>query len=123
MLISVALATYNPDSNFLKQQIDSLLSQTYKNIEIIISDDCSNNNAIESLNLNKYTNIKIHKNKNNLGFVRNFERVISMCSGEIIFLCDQDDVWHATKIEKHLEVYTKDKEVEFVYNKVILIDS
>jgi glycosyltransferase involved in cell wall biosynthesis len=106
-LVSIALCTYN-GSKYLKEQLDTLGSQTYKNLEIVIVDDGSNDGTIELLRqyaLDSYLNIKIYLNDENLGYIKNFERAISLCSGEYIALCDQDDIWDERKIEilvKHI---------------------
>ncbi|MCJ8327998.1 MAG: glycosyltransferase family 2 protein [Campylobacterales bacterium] len=100
ILVSIAMCTYNGE-RYLKEQLDSILNQSYKNIEIIICDDKSTDNTIEIIKnyLNKFDNIKLFENKDNLGFVKNFEKVISLCKGEYISLCDQDDIWNLNKID------------------------
>jgi len=97
--ISVVLATYNGDM-FLSQQLESLLSQTYQNIEIIAVDDCSSDNTLAILDefARNNNNIKVYKNETNLGFIKNFERGCSLASGELIAPCDQDDFWEADKL-------------------------
>ncbi len=99
-LVSIALCTYN-GAKYLQPLLDSVLEQTYKNIEIIIVDDCSTD-ATYSI-LAEYSehnkNIHLYKNKHNLGFVGNFERALSYCNGDLIALCDQDDLWLPEKIE------------------------
>ena len=98
-LISVVMATYNGEK-FLAKQLDSLLSQTYPNIEIVICDDASTDGT--SLLLASYgaihNNIRIYQNKENLGYIRNFERAITLSSGSLVALCDQDDYWHPEKL-------------------------
>jgi glycosyltransferase involved in cell wall biosynthesis len=99
-LVSIALCTYN-GTKYLRLLLDSLISQTYKNIEIIIVDDCSADNTYNILKEyeSEYNNIHIYQNEYNLGFVKNFEKAISYCKGEYIALCDQDDIWLPQKIE------------------------
>ena len=100
-LVSIALATYNGE-RFLSQQLDTLLSQTYKNIEIIACDDNSTDNTW--LILQEYAEknklIKIFRNEGNLGFIKNFERAVKLCEGDFIAISDQDDLWQPEKIEK-----------------------
>jgi len=121
ILVSIALATYNGE-RFLKEQIESLLNQTYKNIEIVISDDKSTDKTLEILNyyLQKDERIKFSINQNPSGFQKNFEKAIEQCCGEIIFLCDQDDVWYENKIEEHLSIY-RNTNYKWVCNKVRII--
>jgi glycosyltransferase involved in cell wall biosynthesis len=103
-LISVVVATYNGEK-FLAQQLDSLLAQTYPNLEIIICDDASTDGT--TLLLATYgaihSNIRIYHNKENLGYIRNFERAITLSSGSLVALCDQDDYWHPEKLTLQFE--------------------
>lgn len=99
-LVSIALCTYN-GSNFLREQIESLLNQTYKAIEIIIVDDCSTDKTVEIIKeyASNTSVIEWSVNKSNLGFNKNFELAISKCRGEYIAISDQDDIWKADKIK------------------------
>lgn len=99
-LVSIALCTYN-GAEYLPQQLDTLINQTYGEIEIIVVDDCSTDETFAILNdyASKHSQFKIHQNKVNLGFTGNFEQAVSLCNGELIALCDQDDLWHPQKIE------------------------
>lgn len=107
MKISVALCTYN-GAVFIKQQIDSILNQTVKVDEIIVCDDISSDNTIEIIEgYNAVYNgiFKIQVNESNIGSVKNFEKAISLCTGDIIFLSDQDDVWELNKVEVYLDYF------------------
>lgn len=99
-LVSIALCTYNGE-RFLKQQLDTIVNQTYKNIEIIVVDDCSTDKTFEIVKdyAAQFPQFKIYQNDQNLGFSGNFERAIQLCGGELIALCDQDDIWDLRKIE------------------------
>ncbi len=122
VLVSIALATYN-GGKYLAEQLESLLEQTHKNIEIIISDDKSTDSTESIIEeyAKKDTRIKYSINQNPGGFKKNFERAVSLCSGDVIFLCDQDDIWYKEKIEQHVNEYS-DPNVSWVYNEVMLID-
>ena len=98
--ISIALATYNGE-RFLAKQLDSLINQTHKEIEIIICDDNSTDNTIDIIEkyIQKYSYIKLYQNEKQLGFVKNFEKAIELCSSPYIALCDQDDIWIENKLE------------------------
>ncbi|MFZ2450848.1 MAG: glycosyltransferase family 2 protein [Methylovulum miyakonense] len=105
-LVSVILATYN-GGRFLQDQLDSLLRQTYKNIEIIALDDGSADNTVALLNqyAAKHSNFTVVINAQNLGHVKNFEKGFLLANGDYIAPCDQDDIWLPTKIEvlvKHI---------------------
>jgi len=99
-LVSIVLCTYNGE-NFLQKQVESLLHQTYKNIEIIAVDDCSTDNTLSLLSdyAGKNTSIKVYQNERNIGFNKNFEKAIHLASGNYIAICDQDDIWLRDKIE------------------------
>ncbi|MBS1521298.1 MAG: glycosyltransferase [Bacteroidetes bacterium] len=103
-LVSIALCTYNGE-RFLSKQLDSLLSQSYNNIEIIVTDDCSTDNTWGILQdyADKDARLKRYKNEHNLGHTLNFEKAIRLCKGEYIALCDQDDVWETDKTSSLME--------------------
>ena len=115
MTTSVALCTYNGEK-YLAEQLDSILSQSIVVDEIVVCDDGSTDGTIRILDEfeNKFPLVfKIFKNEKNLGYTKNFEKAISLCSGDLIFLCDQDDVWKNDKIEriKKIAEYRPDKNV------------
>ena len=99
-LISVAMAVYNGEK-FLRQQLESLCSQTVAADEIVITDDCSSDRTVAIiLEFKKRLPICLEINRYRVGFVKNFERAISLCKGQFIALCDQDDIWNPVKIER-----------------------
>ncbi len=101
--INILLSTYN-GSKYLKEQLDSLLSQTYKDIEIIVRDDGSSDDTLDIL---KSYDIKLLETKQNLGAMGSFVELLSYAvansDSEYFMFCDQDDVWNSQKIEKTLE--------------------
>ncbi len=98
-LVSIALCTYNGEK-YLKEQLDSLVNQTYSNIEIVAVDDCSTDSTTDILRnyATRYSFIKVFRNNINLGLVKNFEKALTLCSGSLIALSDQDDIWDPDKI-------------------------
>ncbi|MEA1916539.1 MAG: glycosyltransferase family 2 protein [Campylobacterota bacterium] len=102
-LVTVVLATYNGEK-YLNEQLESLVKQTYKNLEIIVQDDCSSDNTMEVLESYKSSlNMQLSQNSKNLGYIKNFETLLKKASGEYICICDQDDIWEHNKIEILLE--------------------
>ena len=98
--IDVLMTTYNGEK-YLKEQIESILNQTYKNINLIISDDCSTDNTRDILKeYQDIENIKIYYQDKNLGYVANFEFLLKHVESDIYMLSDQDDVWMPNKIEE-----------------------
>lgn len=111
--ISVAVCTYNGEK-FIAEQIDSILNQTLRVDEIIVCDDCSSDNTLKILKdyESKNSNIfKIFTNSENLRSTKNFQKAISLCSGDIIFLSDQDDIWITNKVEKYLDFFTENPKI------------
>lgn len=103
-LVSIALCTYNGE-RYLKEQLDSIVNQSYSNIELIAVDDCSTDNTIKILReyAEKHHFIKVFSNPENLGYIRNFEKALRLCNGPLIALSDQDDIWLLDKIEKQVQ--------------------
>ncbi len=103
-LVSIAMTTYNGEK-YIQKQLESILNQTYSILEIIICDDMSKDRTVEIIKeyAKKDSRIKLYINEKNLGFKKNFERVISLCSGSYIALADQDDIWKKNKIKKLVE--------------------
>jgi glycosyltransferase involved in cell wall biosynthesis len=119
-LISVAIATYN-GGQFLKDQLNSIYNQTYKNIEVIITDDCSTDGTLEILEeySQKY-GLNYYINEKNLGVVKNFERALSLCGGEYIALADQDDIWLPEKIQN---LVNEIGNYSLIFSDAILVDT
>ncbi len=99
-LVSILLCTYNGE-DYIKEQITSILNQSYENFELLIIDDCSTDHtfAICEKYEKEHSNISLFKNKINLGINKNFEKAISLAKGEYLAFADQDDVWRIDKIE------------------------
>lgn len=100
-MISIALASYNGEK-YIREQLDSILSQTIQDFEVVVCDDASTDNTWSILEeyAEKDSRFRIYKNKENLGFKKNFEKAISLCKGNYIALSDQDDVWK----DNHLKI-------------------
>ena len=116
MKTSVAICTYNGE-RFLKQQLDSILNQSHPVDEIIVCDDKSTDSTVSILNFYKEKHpeiFKIHINEENLQSIKNFEKAISLCENEIIFLCDQDDIWVDNKVERILKTFEKNKDISVI---------
>ena len=104
-MISVAMATYN-GAKYVREQIDSILTQTIQDFELIVCDDCSSDETLSILNDYKKNDnrIRTYKNESNIGFKKNFEKAIELCHGDYIALCDQDDVWMPNHLETLLSI-------------------
>ncbi|MGV1011696.1 MAG: glycosyltransferase family 2 protein [Flavobacterium sp.] len=123
MKLSVALCTYN-GSKFIEQQINSILNQTIKVDEIIVCDDKSTDATVSILKELQVANpcIVIIENEINLRSTKNFEKAIQRCSGDYIFLADQDDLWNTEKVAKTLAIFNENPTTEGVFSNADLID-
>jgi len=105
--ISICLAFRNGEL-FLKQQVDSILPQLSFDDELICSDDGSTDSSLEILKSFNDNRIKIIQSPATNNHVKNFESALAYCTGDLIFLSDQDDVWEHNKVELtklHLQHY------------------
>ena len=112
MKISVVMTTYN-GQKYIKKQLESIELQTVKIDEVIIIDDCSNDDTVEIVNEfihnKQLTGWILEENKNNLGYIENFKKGLSQATGDIIFLCDQDDIWKLNKVEIMANILSHNK--------------
>ncbi len=122
--VDILLATYETNSKFLKQQIESILNQTYTNIHLIISDDNSKSeelkNILEEIAKND-KRVEIYFQPQNLGYIKNFEFLLAHSKSEYICYSDHDDIWNTDKVEKELKAL-KQNNVDMVYCNCMLID-
>jgi glycosyltransferase involved in cell wall biosynthesis len=109
-LVSILLCTYN-GAQFVEAQLETVCNQTYKNLEIIIVDDCSTDSTLEILNkfAKQDSRICLFQNEYNLGYNKNFNKAIHLAKGEFIAFCDQDDLWEEKKIEILLNAWPENK--------------
>src|SRR5258708_3955131 len=99
--ISVAMCSYN-GARFLREQLESIATQTRLPDELIIFDDRSTDETIEIIDaFVKHARfpVRVEISESTRGATKNFEKAIALCQHEIITLADQDDVWHPNKLE------------------------
>ena len=103
-MIDILLATYNGEK-YIEAQLDSILSQSYKNFRLLISDDFSKDRTREILKKykEKDNRITLFFQEKNLGVVKNFEFLLNKVENKYYMLSDQDDIWKNDKIEKSLK--------------------
>ena len=123
--VSVAMAVYDGEKS-LPEQLDSILSQSVPVREIVAVDDASTDASLKILQKyqRRYPDVfKIIPQTQNCGCVKTFETAISLCSGEVIFLADQDDVWQADKVLKMLDALHRDPVSAGVFSDSLIVDN
>lgn len=123
--ISIALATYNGE-RYLQEQLDSFLQQTTLPDELVVCDDASTDGTVEILEAFRHTAsfvVRIFRNDHNVGHVRNFERALSLCEGDYVFLSDQDDTWVSTKLEVVMDAFMRNPGIDVVINDASYVDA
>ena len=113
MTKSICIATYN-GSKYIATQLDSVIEQLGKDDEIVIVDDCSTDNTFEILESYSDARIKLYRNDENIRHVRSFERAISLSTKELVFLCDQDDLWEKDRLEIFENYFIKFPSVQLI---------
>ena len=119
-LITCAFSTYN-SSKTIKKAVKSALNQNYKNIEILIVDDCSQDNTLKILEKlkEKYSVMRIYKNRKNLGIGAVRNRLIKKALGEYICFFDDDDVSMKNRIKEQLKIinrYEKENKIDINFS-------
>ncbi|MFT8668315.1 MAG: glycosyltransferase [Liquorilactobacillus hordei] len=117
MKISIVMSTYNGEK-FVIEQLDSLRNQTVSANEVIIADDCSTDNTVSLISnyIAKYklTSWSVLVNQENLGWRKNFMEALWKSNGEIVFTCDQDDIWRQDKLEIMTNLMNEHKEISLL---------
>lgn len=124
MTLSVALCTYNGEK-YIEEQIRSILEQTMPVDEVVVCDDGSTDDTlqyIERIGATTTVPIRVYRNHSNLGPSRNFQKAISLCEGDVVFLSDQDDVWNENKVRTMVEWLNENPSKSVVFSDADLID-
>lgn len=123
--VSVAMCTYN-GQRFLAQQLQSLLDQTVQPDELVVCDDVSSDDSlklVEAFAERAPFKVRVFKNPKNLGYIRNFEQAISLCTGDVVFLCDQDDLWDPRKIQIMRDIFEAESSVGLVMHDFVRVNA
>lgn len=125
---AVVLCTYNGE-RYLRQQLESLLAQSRLPEQIVARDDASTDRTWEILQAfgeqARRLGIRsdIRRNPENLGYVRNFETALQLADTDLIFVCDQDDVWYGEKLAVLTERFAADPGLLLLHSDAVLVDS
>lgn len=123
-MISVALCTYNGEK-YLPEQLESIVQQSMPVNELVACDDGSSDNTLGILQ--KFAEevpfpVRVFRNETNLGSTKNFEKCLSLCLGDLIMLCDQDDRWRNDRVEKQVGYLREHPEMDAVFCNARIID-
>lgn len=118
------MGVYNGEK-YIRESIESILNQTYKNFELIICDDGSKDKSLEIINeyQKKDNRIIVIKNEKNLGLAASLNNSIKMAKGEYIARMDCDDIAVENRLEKQVDFLDKHEEYAFVGSSVKLFDN
>jgi glycosyltransferase involved in cell wall biosynthesis len=122
--ISVALCTYNGE-RFLEEQLASIAQQTRLPDELVVCDDRSTDRTVAMVRefaASASWPVRIFENEHNLGSAANFERAIRLCSGDLIALSDQDDIWYPNRLERSEQELTAHAEAGLIFSDADVID-
>ena len=125
MTTNIILGSYNGEQ-YIKEQIESFFQQTQLPDLLIVSDDCSTDLTVEivkELSLISPFPIHISINEKNIGYTANFEKLLEMADGDVIFFSDQDDSWFPEKIELVTKEFLNSQKIMWVINDMILADA
>lgn len=128
MKLSVCMATYN-GARFIREQLQTILNQTRQPDEVIICDDCSTDETASIVadfiarNQLEKKNWRFYQNQENKGYPGNFYYAMGLCQGEIVFLADQDDLWHEKKLEIMGKLLEESEKSNLVACKYEIVDS
>ena len=120
-LVSVCIPAYN-SARYIGATIESVLSQRYENLELVVVDDCSGDNTVEIVNSFRDPRLRLVKNEKNLGMTGNWNKCLAEAGGDYIKLICADDVLYEDSIEKELGALLSHPEVTLVMSDTALID-
>lgn len=120
MKVSVCMATYN-GAKFVERQLDTVLKQLKPDDEVIIVDDGSKDGTVQIIREVYGNRVQVFVNVTNLGAIKSFEKAISLAKGDILFLCDQDDLWEEQKVETVLKAF-EEQNADLVVHDATVVD-
>lgn len=121
MKIDVLMATYNGEK-YLREQMDSILEQSFGDFRLLVSDDGSTDGTREILNeyVGKDSRVVVFLQNKNLGSTKNFEFLMRKVESECFMFSDQDDVWQKDKLQKSIDKM-KEEDCDLVYSDLEVV--
>lgn len=120
--VTVLMSVYNTPLKQLKEAIESILNQTYKNFEFLIIDDGSKRECVDFIKSYKDKRINLVQNKINLGLERSLNRGLDIAKGKYIVRMDTDDIAYKERIYKQLEFIEKNPQYSIVGSRAEYFD-
>lgn len=119
--VSACMAAYNGGA-FVEAQLRSILSQLHAQDEVVIVDDGSTDETLQRIADMGDSRIRLLQHAKNAGVMATFEDTLRSATGQILFLCDDDDLWAPSKAQRFLELFERRPDVEIVQSRVRMID-
>ena len=122
--VSVVITSYNYAA-YIRQTLESVLKQTYRNFEILVVDDGSEDNSVKIIKeyVDAYENVRLitHENGANKGLVASMKLGIELAQGEYVAFCESDDYWSAGNLERKIRFINDYEDIVIVSNDVNLV--
>jgi glycosyltransferase involved in cell wall biosynthesis len=115
------MSVYN-GREFIADQLDSIRGQLHSGDELIVVDDASTDGSLQLLRRSEFPNIRVLTNPQNLGVIESFQRGLSLAQHDVVFLCDQDDLWVPGKRDAFMKEFARDPAVCVVLSDARVID-
>lgn len=115
--VSVCLPTYNGET-FIKEALDSVIGQTYRDFELLVVDDGSTDRTLDIVQSLSDPRIQLHRNPTRLGIPANWNRCLELAAGEFVCVFHQDDVMLPENLERKVQLLSADETVGFVHSAV-----
>lgn len=127
MKVSVCMGIYNGEK-FIEKQLQTIYKQSRPADEVVLCDDCSTDRTVDIVRKfiadNKLEETwKLYENTENKGYPGNFYYAMSLCTGDVVFLADQDDVWVDSKISNMLRIMEANPHVELLASRWGIMDA
>lgn len=113
--VDVLLPTYNVEK-YIRQTLDSVISQSFHDFNLLILDDCSNDNTFNIVKSYEKSDsrINVFQNEENLGVVNSRNKLFELSKSELLAICDADDIYHPTRLEKQINFLTNNEKIAAV---------
>ncbi|MCO4783722.1 MAG: glycosyltransferase [Candidatus Cloacimonetes bacterium] len=116
-LISILIPVYN-GAPYIEQCLDSVISQSYQNIEILVSDNCSTDNTVDLIKSPKYTHVRLLVKDDNIGFQKNVHSLISTANGDYAIILCADDFWHSDDLLSSYVTNMNNDNIAFQFSSI-----